>query len=79
MFTGTPVLGAVLVRLFGFRNSRAVVIVAFALLAAAGAIVVKFIAADPFEYDIKQLRSEGPDAVVARRWRPRMRVRLCSI
>ena len=28
----------------------------------------RYVAADPFEYDIKQLRSEGHDAVVSRHW-----------
>jgi hypothetical protein len=33
-----------------------------------GVIVARYIAADPFEYDIKQLRSEGAPAVAARHW-----------
>jgi predicted RND superfamily exporter protein len=32
------------------------------------AIAIRYLAADPFEYDIKQLRSEGEPAVVAREW-----------
>jgi hypothetical protein len=36
--------------------------------AGSAVIVARYIAADPFEYDIKQLRSEGEDAVTARRW-----------
>jgi uncharacterized protein len=63
-----PLVGRVLARLLGFRHSRRVALVAALIAIGATVIVVRYIAADPFEYDIKQLRSEGPDAVVARRW-----------
>jgi predicted RND superfamily exporter protein len=42
--------------------------VALAVTIGAGAIVWQYIAADPFEYDLKRLRSEGDDAVEARSW-----------
>jgi len=42
--------------------------VAVALAIGAGVIVARYIAADPIEYDIKKLRSEGEDAQVARHW-----------
>ena len=39
------------------------------MLASAPAVVVaRYVAADPFEYDMKQLRSEGADAVESRHW-----------
>ncbi len=68
MYQGDPFVGSMLVRLFGFRNSKHVVIVSAVAAVIASVIVVRYVAADPFEYDIKQLRSEGDDAVTARRW-----------
>jgi uncharacterized membrane protein YdfJ with MMPL/SSD domain len=66
--TSDPMIGRVLVRLIGFRNSRAVVGTAVVVAAIATVIVVRYVAADPFEYDIKQLRSEGHDAIESRNW-----------
>ncbi len=68
IFYGNPVVGSTLVRLFGFRRSHVVVAAAALLFVAAGAIVVRYIARDPFEYNIKNLRSLGNDAVAARYW-----------
>ncbi len=68
IFQGDPIVGSVLVKLLGFRRSGVVVAVSIALAIASVVIVYRYIAADPFEYDIKQLRSEGKDAVVARTW-----------
>jgi uncharacterized protein len=65
---GEPIVGRTLVMLLGFRSSRLVVAVGLGLTLGAAVIVTRYIAADPFEYDIKQLRSEGEDAVAARRW-----------
>jgi predicted RND superfamily exporter protein len=66
--TGDPLLGNVLVRIFGFR--RPVVVCGVALIAAviACVLVVNYVYQDPFEYDITKLRSEGDDAVAARSW-----------
>ncbi len=63
-----PLVGRVLAKLLGFRRAGRVVIASVLVLGAAGYVTARYVAADPFEYDIKQLRSEGPDAVVARRW-----------
>ena len=68
IFDGDPIVGRTLVRLLGFERSPVVVAVALVLAIASSVIVVRYIAADPFEYDIKQLRSEGKDAEVARSW-----------
>jgi predicted RND superfamily exporter protein len=68
IYQGDPIVGRALVRLLGFRRSGVVCGVALALAAFSSVIVVRYIAADPFEYDIKQLRSEGADAVESRRW-----------
>jgi hypothetical protein len=63
-----PFVGRVLVKLIGFRDSRAVVVISGLLAVAAAVVVVRYIVADPFEYDIKQLRSEGKDAAESRKW-----------
>jgi predicted RND superfamily exporter protein len=63
-----PVVGRALVRLLGFRRSRVVLAVAGVLGVSAAALVVRYVAADPFEYDMKNLRSQGEDAQLARRW-----------
>jgi uncharacterized protein len=68
IFEGMPFVGSTLVRLLGFRRSRLVVGASALLFIGAGAIVWHYIASDPFEYDIRNLRSQGDDAVEARRW-----------
>jgi predicted RND superfamily exporter protein len=65
---GEPFVGRTLVKLIGFRRPQVVCSAALALAAVAGVIVVRYITADPFEYDIKRLRSEGVAAVDARDW-----------
>jgi len=66
--TGAPFLGSVIARVLGFRRSGIVVLVTAALAAFAGYQVYRFIAEDPYEYDMTQLRSDGPDAQEARKW-----------
>lgn len=68
IYHGNPVVGSMLVKVIGFRNSRAVLAVAGAIAVVATVLAVRYIAADPFEYDLKNLRSEAQDAVDARRW-----------
>jgi predicted RND superfamily exporter protein len=63
-----PVVGSLLVRVLGFRRPRVVCGIALAGALIATVIVARYIIHDPFEYDIKQLRSEGVDAVTARAW-----------
>ena len=63
-----PLLGQVLVRVLGFRRPRVVCGIALATAGVAAVLVVRYVAADPFEYDITRLRSEGDDAVTARSW-----------
>nr|HEX4314964.1 MMPL family transporter [Kofleriaceae bacterium] len=67
-FDGDPLVGVTLVRLLGFRRSDLVCAVTGLVLVCAGIVVARYVAADPFEYDIKRLRSEGDDAVEARAW-----------
>ena len=68
LYSGTHGVGNVLAKLLGFRHSKRVVIAWAIVVLVAGAIAARYVANDPFEYNMKQLRSEGPDAVVARRW-----------
>jgi uncharacterized protein len=63
-----PFIGRWLVRLFGFRRADVVCIVGAILAAIAFVVVARYVAADPFEYDIKNLRSEGHAAIDARAW-----------
>jgi predicted RND superfamily exporter protein len=63
-----PLVGRVLARLLGFRHARRVAVGSLLVVTVAAGIVARYVAADPFEYDIKHLRSEGPDAIVARKW-----------
>jgi uncharacterized protein len=63
-----PILGRWIARLFGFRRAGVVCAVTAVVAVAAGAIAYRFIAGDPFEYDITKLRSTGPEAVEVRRW-----------
>jgi predicted RND superfamily exporter protein len=66
-----PIIGSMLVRVLGFRRPRVVCGVALACGVASCVIVARYIAHDPFEYDITRLRSEGADAVAARAWMAR--------
>ncbi|MDQ3339982.1 MAG: MMPL family transporter [Myxococcota bacterium] len=68
IFHGDPIVGGTLVRILGFRRSNLVCAVALAVCLVSVVIVVRYIKADPFEYDITQLRSQGGEAVTARRW-----------
>ncbi|HEX8107525.1 MAG TPA: MMPL family transporter, partial [Kofleriaceae bacterium] len=63
-----PLIGSLLVRVFGFRRPRVVCGVALVGAVLATAVVARYVANDPFEYDITQLRSEGADAITARAW-----------
>jgi uncharacterized protein len=68
IYHGDPVVGGTLATLLGFRRSGVVCATALAIGLVATVVVVRYVAADPFEYDIKQLRSEGDSAVEARTW-----------
>lgn len=68
IYDGDSALGVLIARVFGFRRARLVVALALVVGISSTVVVVRYIAADPFEYDIKQLRSEGADADRARAW-----------
>ena len=61
-------LGRALARSFGFRRPLVVCLAAAALAAGAGVVVWRYIAADPLEYNLRNLRSVGDDALVVRKW-----------
>jgi predicted RND superfamily exporter protein len=62
------ILGSWLARLLGFRHARVVCLVTGGLAVAAGVLAWRFVRNDPYEYDIKQLRSRGPEAQEFHRW-----------
>ena len=71
MSRASPMLGGVLARLFGFRHPRRVLAIAGVLAVGAGWVTYRYVAADPFEYNIRNLRSAGKDAIEARDWMKR--------
>ena len=67
IYDGDPIVGSHARPVARVSPVAAVVVgVALVLGAIAAVIVGRYVAADPFEYDIKQLRSEGADAREAR-------------
>ena len=65
---GDRALGSGLVKVLGVRRPQLVRWGALAVVAGAAVIVVRYVAADPFEYDLTRLRSVGDEAVEARTW-----------
>jgi predicted RND superfamily exporter protein len=65
---GEPVLGSVLARVLGFRHASVVCAVAATMAVFAGALTWKYVAEDPFEYNIKNLRSDGAAALLSESW-----------
>lgn len=61
-------LGRALARSFGFRRPLVVGLAAAALSIGAGVVVWRYLAADPLEYNLRNLRSIGDDALVAHKW-----------
>lgn len=68
---GRPVIGSTLAWLFAFRHPGRVIAAAAVLGAIAAAITYRYVADDPFEYNIRNLRSDGPEAREAQRWMDR--------
>jgi uncharacterized protein len=64
----SPLFGRIVVRVFAVRRPAMAAAVALAVVIASGAIAWRFIANDPYEYDITQLRSQAPDAIASRQW-----------
>jgi predicted RND superfamily exporter protein len=65
---GEPLLGSILSRVLGFRHAPTVCIVATALAIGGGLVVWQYVEADPFEYNIKNLRSDGAEALLSESW-----------
>ena len=66
--TESPVFGRVAVGLFGVRRPAVACAFGAALALASIAITVRYIAHDPFEYDMTKLRSDAPAALATRHW-----------
>ena len=64
----SPWFGRVVVRLFACRRPIAACVAGAVIAAASLAITVRYVAADPFEYDMTKLRSDAPEALAPRRW-----------
>ena len=68
LYRGDPFLGGLMVKVFGFRRPAVVLALATLLALASAVVVYRYVANDPFEYDMKRLRSEGSAALEARHW-----------
>jgi len=64
----SPLFGRIVVKLFGFRRPVLITGVAAAITIGACVISWHYLAHDPYEYDLTQLRSQAPDARAARHW-----------
>jgi predicted RND superfamily exporter protein len=60
--------GRIVVKIFGFRRPLLAAGAAAAVTIGAGVISYRYLADDPYEYDLTQLRSQSPDAVAVRHW-----------
>jgi hypothetical protein len=65
---GTQRVGNVLAKLFGRWRPANVCVAAGVITVLAGVVVWRYAASDPFEYNIKNLRSESDAAKESRRW-----------
>jgi predicted RND superfamily exporter protein len=65
---GEPLLGGFLSRALGFRRAALVCGIASAIAVGCVAITWQYVASDPFEYNIKNLRSDGAEALLSERW-----------
>jgi predicted RND superfamily exporter protein len=69
---GSPLFGGLVVRVFGFRRPAVALALGGIIVLAAGAVTARYIADDPFEYDMAKLRSDAPDALELHRWMQRV-------
>jgi predicted RND superfamily exporter protein len=63
-----PLFGAIVERTAAVQRPARVRAVAAVAAVTAGVVAARFIAGDPFEYDMTRLRSDAPAALEARRW-----------
>lgn len=61
-------VGNALARVFGVGRPAVVCVLAGVITVIAGGIAWRYAASDPFEYNIKNLRSESLEAIDSRRW-----------
>lgn len=64
----SPWFGRLVVALFAVRRPALAAAVTGVIVVAAGVVAWRFIADDPYEYDMTALRSRAPDARAARAW-----------
>ncbi|CAN5379172.1 MMPL family transporter [soil metagenome] len=63
-----PLFGRVAIGLFGFKKPAVACAIGGVLALASVAITVRYVAHDPFEYDMTKLRSDAPEALETRHW-----------
>jgi len=63
-----PLFGGALARMFGGISPRLAFATGLALALAGGVIAARYLASDPLEYNLHNLRSSGDDLAEARRW-----------
>ncbi len=63
-----PLFGRIAVGLFGFGKPAVMCTIGGVLALASVAITVRYVAHDPFEYDMTKLRSDAPEALETRHW-----------
>ncbi|MEO8846960.1 MAG: MMPL family transporter [Kofleriaceae bacterium] len=64
----SPIFGRVAITLFGFRRPAVACAFGGVFALASVAITVRYVAHDPFEYDMTKLRSDAPEALATRNW-----------
>ncbi len=64
----SALFGRFVLRLFGFRRPAVACAIAGLAVLVSAVVSWRYLVADPFEYDMGQLRSQAPDAIEARRW-----------
>ena len=65
---GEAVFGVFVTRVFGSRRPALIIALAASVTVVAGVVTWRFIASDPFEYDMAKIRSDAPAALEAQRW-----------
>ena len=66
--TESPVFGRIAVGLFSVKRPVVACTLGAVVALASVAITIRYVAHDPFEYDMAKLRSDGPDALATRNW-----------
>jgi hypothetical protein len=64
----SPVFGRIAFRVFGVRRPAVACVIGGVVALVAVAITVRYVAHDPFEYDMTRLRSDAPGALATRSW-----------